>query len=413
MVTGDFFGSIRSCELFKNRLETDPGPSPEGEPDSGACVFFKAKRSPVSQVPQDRHAPAGTFEFEFFKALSKRFDRLDMMKQKRKAIALLSGGLDSILAVRTMLDLGFEVIALNMKTPFCTCDSKGRCYSELTAKAFGIPIRRIYGGEDYLEIVKRPRHGYGKNVNPCIDCRIFLFSRAKKVMEEEGADFVFTGEVLGERPMSQRREAMNLIERESGLRGRVLRPLTAKLLEPTIMEREGMVDRNRLLDIKGRSRKPQLAIAERYQIDFFPCPAGGCLLTDQSFACKVRESFEHGEDSLRHMTLLKVGRHFRAPTGAKMIVGRNQEENETLMGLALPAEPKLTAHEHKSAYLLLLGEPGPENEELAARICARYSDGKDCGSLPVRVWIDSPSEFRLIESSPLDESLLGSLRVEG
>ncbi len=333
--------------------------------------------------------------------------------KKGKAIALLSGGLDSILAVRMVLDLGFEVIALNMKTPFCTCDDKGKYYSELTVKKFGIPLRSIYGAEDYLEIVKNPKHGYGKNMNPCIDCRMFLLRKAKNLMEEEGADFVFTGEVLGERPMSQRREAMNLIERESGLKGRLLRPLCAKLLEPTIMEKEGIIDRSRLLDIKGKSRKPQLALARRYQIDDFPSPAGGCLLTDQNFAKRLKESLEHGEDSLRDMALLRLGRHFRAASGAKVIAGRDQKENEILMGLSRASEQKFTAHGYKSTYVLLLGEPSPENQILAAGICVRYCDRKGTQTIPVRVWLDSPSEFKLIEASPTEESLLSVLRIGG
>ncbi len=333
--------------------------------------------------------------------------------KRRKAIALLSGGLDSILALKMTLDQGFEVVALNMKTPFCTCESKGKCYSQLAAERFGVPIRRVYGGEDYLEIVKNPKHGYGKNMNPCIDCRIFLFAKAKEIMEKEGADFVFTGEVLGERPMSQRREAMSLIERESGLKGRVLRPLSARLLEPTVMEEDGTVDRSKLLDIKGRSRKPQLALARKYRIDDFPTPAGGCLLTDENFAGKVRESFKHGEDSLRHMILLKVGRHFRAPTGARIIGGRNQEENESLMGLSLPHEPKFTADECKSTYVLLLGEPSAENQRLAARICARYSDRQASPSVTVKVWRQTPSQFELIQASPAEDSFLRSVRIGG
>ncbi|UCB51662.1 MAG: hypothetical protein JSV10_06635 [Candidatus Zixiibacteriota bacterium] len=331
--------------------------------------------------------------------------------KRPKTIALLSGGLDSILAVKMMVDLGFEVIALNMKTPFCTCDGKDVCYSQVTAERLKIPLRRIYGGEEYLEIVKNPKHGYGKNMNPCLDCRVFLFKKAKELMEQEGAEFVFTGEVLGERPMSQRRDAMNLIERESGLKGRVLRPLSAKLLEPTLMETEGAVDRSRLLEIQGRSRKPQLALAERYQIDYFPCPAGGCLLTDPAFAPKLKESIQHGEDSMRHMTLLKVGRHFRTPSGAKIIAGRDKGENEVLMGLAGDAEPKFTADEHKSTYVLLLGEPGAEDRILAARVCARYCDEKDSGSVPVRMWLDSSSEFQLLRVDPMEESLLSALRV--
>ena len=197
--------------------------------------------------------------------------------QRTKVIALLSGGLDSILALRMMMDQGLDIVALNLKTPFCTCDSQGKCHSALTAERFGISLKRVFGAEDYLEIVRSPRHGYGKNMNPCIDCRIYLLRMAKQVMEQEGAEFVFTGEVLGERPMSQRRDAMNLIERESGLTGRLLRPLCAKLMEPTLAEMEGKVDRGKLLDIRGRSRKPQLALARHYGIDEFPSPAGGCL----------------------------------------------------------------------------------------------------------------------------------------
>jgi tRNA U34 2-thiouridine synthase MnmA/TrmU len=300
-----------------------------------------------------------------------------------------------------------------MKTPFCTCDSKDVCYSQLTAEKLDIPLRRIQGGGDYLEMVKNPKHGYGKNMNPCLDCRVFLFKKAKKLMEQEGAEFIFTGEVLGERPMSQRRDAMNLIERESGLKGRVLRPLCAKLLEPTLMEKEGLVDREKLLSIQGRSRKPQLALAERHRIDLFPCPAGGCLLTDPAFASKLKESIEHGEDSTRHMALLKVGRHFRTPSGAKIIAGRDKGENEALMGMAWEEEPKFTAHEQKSTYVLLLGESAGEERILAARVCARYSDGKDAGEVSVRMWQDSPSEFELLRVRSLEESVLSSFRIGG
>jgi tRNA-specific 2-thiouridylase len=333
--------------------------------------------------------------------------------KKIKAIGLISGGLDSILALKMMLDQGVDVLAFNMKTPFCLCDSKGKCYSQLASEKFGVPIRRIYVGEDYLKMVKNPKHGYGKNMNPCIDCRIFLFIKAREVMEKEGADFVFTGEVLGERPMSQRKEAMNLIERESGLKGRVLRPLSAKLLEPTVMEKEGVLDRNALMDIQGRSRKPQLKLARKYQINDYPSPAGGCLLTDENFARKVKDSFEHGEDSLRHMTLLKLGRHFRLPIGMKIIAGRDQKENENLMALSLPSELKFTVHGYKSTYALLLGDLSLEGQTWAARICAKYCDRENSSRLPVRMWLDSPSEFKLLEAEPLDEPGLSSIRIGG
>jgi len=333
--------------------------------------------------------------------------------KKAKAIALLSGGLDSILAVKLMMDLGLQVIAVNMETPFCHADGEDARHPQIASDKLKVPLRKIRVGQEYMEMVKNPRHGYGKNMKPCIDCRVFLFREAKRIMEEEGAAFVFTGEVLGERPMSQRRDAMNLIERESGLKGRVLRPLSARLLEPTVMEQEGLVDRNRLLDIQGRSRKPQLALARRYQIDYFPGPAGGCLLTDPAFARKLKESIEHGEDSDRHITLLKVGRHFRTPSGAKIIAGRDKGENEELMGLARPDEPKFTAHGQKSTYVLLLGNSGEEDRLLAARVCARYSDAKEAGEVSVRTWLDSPSEFELIRVRPLEESLLSSFRAGG
>jgi tRNA-specific 2-thiouridylase len=330
---------------------------------------------------------------------------------KRKAIGLLSGGLDSILATKIILDMGFDVTALNLKTPFCCCDTDDKCYSDAVARKFNIPLKRIYGGEDYLEMVKDPEHGYGKNLNPCIDCRIFLFKEAKKLMEEVGAEFIFTGEVLGERPMSQRLYAMKLIERKSDLKGRILRPLSAKLLEPTQVEEEGIIDRDKLLSIQGRSRKPQMALAESYRIDDYPCPAGGCLLTDKNFAQRLKESFEHGEDSMRNVSLLKIGRHFRLPSKAKVIAGRNQKENEALLALSLPSEPKFTVEGYKSTYVLLLGEPTFENETLAARICARYCDEKKQKPLTVKIWSNSSEACHKMEVSPLEENLLSSIRI--
>jgi tRNA U34 2-thiouridine synthase MnmA/TrmU len=330
---------------------------------------------------------------------------------KRKAIGLLSGGLDSTLAVKMILDMGFEVIALNFKTPFCCCDSEDKCYSESVAQKFNIPLKRIYGGEDYLEVVKNPKHGYGRNMNPCLDCRIFLFKKAKQLMEEVGADFIFTGEVLGERPMSQRLSAMKLIEKESDLKGKVLRPLSAKLLEPTLVEKDGTVEKEKLLPIQGRSRKTQIALAKSYQIEDYPCPAGGCLLADKNFAQRLAESFKHGEDSLRNIFLLKIGRHFRLPTKAKVIAGRNQKENEVLLSLSLPVELKFTVEGYKSTYVLLLGDPTFENQTQAARICARYCDEKGLEALTVKIWSNSPEECQKIEAFPMEEDLLSSIRI--
>ncbi|HVP36240.1 MAG TPA: hypothetical protein VMT04_04530 [Terriglobales bacterium] len=338
---------------------------------------------------------------------------------KKKAIGLLSGGLDSTLALRIVLDLGFEVIALNMKTPFCTCDGRsGVCYSNKFAQEFGIKLVRIFGGDDYLEIVKNPKHGYGRNLNPCIDCRIFLFKKAKELMEKEGAEFIFTGDVLGERPMSQRLDAMKLIERESSLKGKVLRPLSAKLLEPTLPEKNGIIDRFALLNLQGRSRKRQIQLASDYQIRDYPCPAGGCLLTEENFARRLKDSFFHGEDTLRHISLLKIGRHFRLPVengnerkGLKLIVGRDQEENNYLLSLSLPEETKLTAKEFKGALGLLLGEPLSGSINLSASISARYCQQKNSASLIVKTWTDSEDEHQSIEVTPLEDAQIESYRI--
>jgi tRNA U34 2-thiouridine synthase MnmA/TrmU len=188
-----------------------------------------------------------------------------MMESRSKAIALLSGGLDSTLAVKLMLNQDIEVEALNFVTPFCQCNRRGCCEAVRVAKQFGISCQTVAVTNEFFELIRHPRYGYGSGMNPCLDCRVLMFSKARRRMEETGADFVFTGEVLGERPMSQRRDAMRIIERESGLDGRLLRPLCAKLFPPTVPEREGLVDRDKLLDISGRSRKPQMALAKLAQ----------------------------------------------------------------------------------------------------------------------------------------------------
>ncbi len=335
-----------------------------------------------------------------------------MTMTKKKAIALLSGGLDSTLALRIILDLEFEVIGLNLKTPFCTCDGKkGVCYSSKYAEEFGIKLIRIFGGEDYLGIVKNPEHGYGRNLNPCIDCRIFLLRKAKEIMEKEGADFIFTGEVLGERPMSQRLDAMKLIEKESGLRGKILRPLSAKLLEPTIAEKEGIIDRTKLLNIQGRSRKIQIQLAKDYQISDYPCPAGGCLLTEENFARRLRDSFLHNEDSLRHIALLKMGRHFRLPSGAKLIVGRNKEENNLILSLARIDDIKFTVKGFKSAYGILVGKTEIDDQVLSARVCARYCQERSLNKFVVKSWTSSEDDYNEIEVTTLTDTQIEPYRV--
>ena len=338
-------------------------------------------------------------------------------KGKRcRAVGMLSGGLDSILACKLMLAQDIEVLALNFVSPFCTCTSSG-CRHQATkvAAELGIPIKVVPTGPDYIEMVKHPKHGYGRNMNPCLDCRIFTFSRARKYLEEVGAQFVFSGEVLGERPMSQHLQALRLIERESGLEGRLLRPLSAQLLEPTIPERTGLVDRERLLAFQGRSRKPQIALAASLGINDYPCPAGGCLLTDRQFALRLKDAFAHGEDSLHHIRFLRLGRHFRLPSGAKVVVGRDELENRALQNIVQPSETVLEAEGVGSPVTVVLGSANNSDIELAARICARFSDAKlePLVKIRCRGAASAPGTARLISVRPITEAEITPLRIPG
>ncbi len=250
---------------------------------------------------------------------------------KGRAISLLSGGLDSLLASRIVLDLGVEVIGLHFTSPLCNAvkdDDGRRAFRAARELAIRVIVRDK--GEEYLDIIRHPKYGYGKNMNPCIDCRIYMLGLTRRVMEEEGASFVVTGEVIGQRPMSQRRETIRLIEKASGLDGLILRPLSARLLPPTLPEREGIVDRERLFDVSGRSRHRQYELVKDYGLKEFSCPAGGCLLTDPIFSRKLKDFLEQESAyDLRDIGLLRVGRHFRFAE-RRFIFGRNREENEYL-----------------------------------------------------------------------------------
>ena len=272
------------------------------------------------------------------------------MPESIRCVGLLSGGLDSILATRAMLDQGLDVHCINFKSPFCTCTSKGASCSaaQSAVRQIGdIPLEVQIVGDDYLEVIKHPKHGRGRGMNPCLDCRSFKFRQAQRYAESIGARFLFTGEVLGQRPMSQHRRAMAIIDRDADLVGQVLRPLSAQRMEPTIAEQQGWVDRERLLAFSGRTRKPQIALAVEMGIDEYPCPAGGCLLTEISFANRLADLFEkHPDCTAADMPLLKLGRHFRTPDGAKLVVGRDERQNQRLEAMAaghwlsyMPDEP--------------------------------------------------------------------------
>jgi tRNA U34 2-thiouridine synthase MnmA/TrmU len=335
-------------------------------------------------------------------------------QMQRKALALLSGGLDSTLAVKVMLEQGIAVEALNFTSPFCTCTGRNAgCKSEAVrvAEEFNIPIKVMNKGMEYLEIVRRPRHGYGKAMNPCIDCRIFLLRKAKDYMTESGADFVITGEVLGQRPMSQRRDTLRLIERESGLAGLLLRPLSAKHFQPTIPEIEGWVDRNRLLAIQGRSRKEQMQLAGELDVKNYPCPAGGCLLTELSFVSKVRDVFDHSDElNLRDFRLLRIGRHFRIAPRTKLIVGRDEAENNLLEKQIQAGEATVHWLEGGGPLGVLMGEVDERVLETAAKIVLRYTKAERVRDCSVKAVIDGNECFMNIANS-FEESDIESLRI--
>ncbi len=332
----------------------------------------------------------------------------------RKALALLSGGLDSTLAVKVILDQGIKVEALNFTSPFCTCTSKSSgCKSEAVrvAQEFKIPIKVIHKGLDYLEIVRNPRHGYGKAVNPCIDCRIYLLRKAKEYMVESGADFVITGEVLGQRPMSQRRDTLRVIERESGLEGLLLRPLSAQHFAPTIPETEGWVDRSKLLNMSGRSRKQQIDLANELDVKNYPCPGGGCMLCETSFAPKIRDIFDHSEElNLRDFRLLKTGRHFRIGPHTKLLIGRDETENNALENIREQDETLLRWHDGSSPTGVIIGLQDEELMQTAAMILLRYTRAPEGEECKVKLVCDMEERF-MTAPNLYTEDQVGPLRV--
>ena len=317
---------------------------------------------------------------------------------KTKALVLLSGGLDSILATKIILNQGIEVEAINFTSPFCLC-GKGGCGAHKFAEELNIPLKTIRVGNEYLKLLRNPKHGYGKNFNPCLDCRIFMFKQAKDYAKEIGASFIFTGEVLGERPMSQHKKAMYLIEQESGLKDMILRPLSAKLLPETPMEKKGLVDRSKLLAISGRSRKPQIKMAKDFEIFNYPCPSGGCLLTYKEFAAKVRDLFKYKKRVVESdIALLKIGRHFRIGLN-KIIVGRNHQENQRLLSSKKITDYYFEVPNCGGPITLLKGRKTKKIIVAAAGLTAYYSDNKSPNmivnyglkKLDKKVRVDRPS----------------------
>jgi hypothetical protein len=352
-----------------------------------------------------------------------------MSQGTAKAIGMISGGLDSTLAVALVKRQAIEVKAVSFYTGLCITETQrrkgGRAdgtipQNEALRAAADLEVDVEYvdlSGSGYLDVIVNPRFGYGANANPCVDCRIFMMRAAREIMEREGAAFVFTGEVLGQRPKSQRRDTLRTVERESGLEGRLLRPLSARLLEPTIAEREGLVDRSRLLDISGRSRQRQMALARELGIAGWPQPAGGCCyLTDEAFARKFFDVLDAREAlgqprriSRDDVVLLSTGRHFRLSPRSRLLVGRSEVEN-ALLEHHCDGRARVEARGLMGPVALVEGEPTWEERVLAARIVARYGKGKDLPAVEVE-WREGDL-VEVYQVEPFrDEAVLEALRV--
>ena len=308
-----------------------------------------------------------------------------------KAIALFSGGLDSILAIRLIQEQGIEVIAFYFNTFLHASRSKNDLdVVKNGLKQLKISLETVSAEDNFIEVIRSPKYGYGKNMNPCIDCKIHIFKQAKIYMDKIGASFLISGEVVGQRPMSQNRGSLQLIERKAEVEGLVVRPLSGQLLEPTIPEKQGWINREKLLNISGKSRKIQIALAKKYNITEYPTPAGGCLLTEASFTKRITDIFIHQEKvAIDDIKLLKIGRHVRLDKKTKLIVGRDEKDNNELIKQAKSSDYLFHIEKYPSPYVLLLGEINDVNKKLAASACKHYSNVKNQKDIKVAMYRES------------------------
>jgi tRNA U34 2-thiouridine synthase MnmA/TrmU len=307
----------------------------------------------------------------------------------------MSGGLDSTLAAMTLMRQGIEVTGISFVTPFF-----GASKAIVAAEKIGFPLIVSEISDIHLQMVKNPKYGYGRNMNPCIDCHAMMFRLAGEIMRKEGFDFLFSGEVLGQRPMSQNANALRSVANHCDYSDKVLRPLSAKLLPITPMEESGLVDRELLLDIQGRSRKPQQALAVKWGYADYPSSGGGCLLTESGFSDRLRDLFEHdSQASVNDVELLKVGRQFRLSKNCKLVLGRNQSDNDAMNGL-IKSDHRLLRCANFSGPLGLLCGPSDDTAlGTAAAIVASYGKGKDEAEVEVLCMRDG--EETILRVAPL------------
>jgi tRNA U34 2-thiouridine synthase MnmA/TrmU len=298
-----------------------------------------------------------------------------------KALLVFSGGLDSLLAAQVIRAQDIDVLGLFFETPFFSSAKAKQSAAEIH-----LPLKIVDLTEPHLRIVRKPKYGYGGNMNPCIDCHALMLRRAGELLEKEGASFVISGEVLGQRPMSQNFRALSIVAKESGFNGLIVRPLCAKHLPVTTPEEKGWVKREGLLGLSGRSRKPQMELAGKLNIRHYPSPAGGCLLTDPVFSRRLRDLFSsRPECTLREIELLKIGRHFRLGPATKLVVGRNKKENDIITSLSCENDLVLQVENLPGPTVLIMGEASPEEEAFALSITASYSDAKEDQAVEITI----------------------------
>jgi len=330
------------------------------------------------------------------------------MNKKYKALSLISGGLDSMLATKLMLDQGVQVEGINFFTGFC--GDNGYCFKRLEGGSqgakwvcdqLGIKLHVIDVVNDFKTVLLNPKYGYGANLNPCLDCKLFMITQAKNWIQQNGYDFLITGEVLGQRPKSQRKDTLPLACKLTG--DLIVRPLSAKLLESTLPEREGWINRELLCDFSGRGRKPQIDLAEKFGFKEFPQPAGGCPLTDENFCKRLKDLWIHRLDrnySLDDILLLRIGRHLRIRPDLKVIIGRNEIENNFIADF-LDKNILLQAVSYPGALVMIDGNAQEIDLLFIAGLTAYFGKGRD--AVAVKVSVKSPGlEERIIEISPLD-----------
>jgi tRNA U34 2-thiouridine synthase MnmA/TrmU len=361
-------------------------------------VFFKTPVIKTYYRPTDRNNQVANDYTENKEA--------GLCSEKIRALGLCSGGLDSILSALVLRDQGIEVEWIAFETPFFKSD-KARNAARMT----GIPLTVQNITPIFLKMLKNPNCGYGKHMNPCLDCHALMFRLAGELMRKKGFHFLFSGEVMGQRPMSQTRSSLRYVEKHSGMEGYILRPLSAKKLDETFMEKQNWINRHCLLDISGRSRKPQIEMAKQYGIKDYPASSGGCLLTDKIYCIRLKDLFDHQQNIReRDLELLRFGRHFRSKNNTKLIVGRTQKDNENILNYYdSDKDIKVQVTSYPGPVLIISDSPKSGDIQLAAAICAGYSKAPPDKS--AEVLAITPDRREMIKVLPIAPSVVKHLLI--